>query len=574
MFLHMQYKKNKLNSVALAAVGLGIGLMLSGCGNSGSTTPNPLDGTTSPTPAPEPSPTGSYKVTFQYNSLAKKLGRTSVADDITKVKYAFYGEADHKKIVTKAYEFEHETVDKVQDITIDSTEVKELNANISAVTAAYYAEDDKLVAVGYDKIDWQGKTETTIENPDLYRIKDGDDLALTSYDPATGKDKRVFKPGDNVGLSFSFKFISNGETTNTYDLTPFAEFKELTDIEKPETVVLVADENAAKGQFKAVAYGKVKPVASLGTKISQPIDELIYVTDQTPNSLELRPANSQISFGSDTKTDVDKSFFLTYIPEPRDLGEKETVTVQCCDWKTGNTPLGEVTFALGEVPMQAIATYTKEPDKGPQPPLSDIIKDVELTTAFSGEGVATYYGLDSNNGTLVASVLENFYSEWETYTVTAKYGQLKDTNTVFVGGFLGSNFNFCEKDDNGNLVAFKQPAQMLHAPGGYKLYLAGTMTFENLTVGSKILSFAKEPFFLREDFVGKYDYPKCYIVSSDSSECTGEGESFQRAADGSNEYTVTLVDLGGKYATHTLYTEEFANPGVYVTGLNITTSID
>ncbi len=566
----MQYNKNTFRFATFAAaLGLGVSLLAGGCGDSGSTTPNPLNGGDTPTPpTPEPPISDTYKVTFQYNSLAKNLGRIDVASDIVNVKYAFYGKADNKEFVTaptKAHEFKHEATAQEQDIIIDATEVEELGADIYAVTAAYYDESDNLVAVGYDTLGWQGGKATTIAESNLYSLTDNDAFSLTA-------DKYVVKPSEDVTLSLTL--TPSSSAVKTYDLTPFATFSQLNDIDNPNTVSLAADENATNGQFKAVAYGKVKPVASLGTKINQPIEELIYVTDQTPNSLELRPANSKISFGSDTKTDVNKSFFLTYMPEPATaLGEKEIVTVQCYNWYTNNTPLGEVTFALGEVPMQAIATYTNEPDKGPQPPRSDIIKDVELTTAFSGEGTPTWFKLDNNNGTLVASVLGNFYPEWETYTVTAKYGQLKDTNTVFVGGFIGSDFNFCKKDDNGNLVAFN-PAQMLHAPGEYKLYLAGTMRFENLTVGSKKLSFAKEPFFLREDFVGKYDYPECRITNSRSSECTGEGESFQRAADGSNEYTVTLVDLQGKYATHTLYTEEFANPGVYVTGLNITTSIN
>ena len=566
----MQYKNTFRFATFAAALGLGIGLLVSGCGDSGSTTPNSLNGGDTPQPpTPEPPISDTYKVTFQYNSLAKSLGRTEVASDIANVKYVFYSEKDQQKIInkiTEAQELKHEAAASEQDITID-----DLDNTITSVTAAYYDKDNELLAVGYDTIDWQGTKTVTIADPDLYSLTDNDSPSLTA-------DKYIVKPNENVTLSLRLTPASS--TVKIYDLTPFATFSQLNDTENSSTVSLAAEENATNGQFKAVAYGKVKPVASLGTKINETIDEIIYVTDQTPQSLELRPANSKISFGSDTKTDVDKSFFLTYMPEPAtadsrrtDLGEKEIVTVQCYDRKTNDTPLGEVTFALGEVPMQAIATYTNEADKGPQPPQSDIIKDVELTTAFSGDGVATYYGLNSDNGTLVASVLENFYSEWETYTVTAKYGQLKDTNTVFVGGFIGSDFNFCKKDDNGNLVAFK-PARMLHAPGEYKLYLAGTMTFKNLTVGSKILSFAKEPFFLREDFVGKYDYPECYIINSTSSECTGEGESFQRAADGSNEYTVTLVDLNGKYATHTLYTEAFANPGVYVSGLNITTSID
>ena len=561
----MQYKKNKFNFATLVTtVGLGVGLILSGCGDSGSTTPNSLNGggDTPQPPTPEPPIIEPYKVTFQYNSLAKNLGRTEVAADIVSVKYVFYSEKDQQKVINKitdVQELKHEAAAQEQNITIEN-----LDDTVTSVTAAYYGENDELLGVGYDTIDWQGQKVVTIADPDLYTVTDNDQLSLIA-------DKYVVKPSEDVTLNLTLNSASS--TVKAYDLTPFATFSQLNDPENPDTASLVADENAANGQFKAAAYGRVMPVASIGSKIKRAPDKAIYVTDQTPKSLELRPANSLISFGSDTKTDVDKSFFLTYIPEPRDLGEKETVTVQCCDWRTGNTPLGEVTFALGEVPMQAIATYTKEPDKGPQPPQSDIIKDVELTTAFSGEGVATYYGLESNNGTLVASALGNVYSEWETYTVTAEYGQLRDTNTVFMGGFLSSDFNFCKKDDSGNLVAFN-PARMLHAPGEYKFYLAGTMRFEELTIGSKILSFVKNPFFLREDYVGKYDYPECYIINSDSSECTGEGESFQRAADGSNEYTVTLIDIGEKHAHHELYTKAFANSEVYVRGLTITTSMD
>ena len=430
----MQYKKNKLNSVALAAVGLGIGLMLSGCGNSGSTTPNPLDGTTSPTPAPEPSPTGSYKVTFQYNSLAKKLGRIDVASDIVNVKYAFYGKADNKEFVTaptKAYEFKHETVDKVQDITIDSTEVKELNANISAVTAVYYGKDDELVAIGYDEIDWQGKTETTIENPDLYRIKDGDDLALTSYDPATGKDKRVFKPGDNVGLSF--KFISNGETKKTYDLTPFAEFKKLTDIKKPETVVLVADENAAKGQFTAAANGTVAPKATIEPSISYQATEPIYVTEQTIIGIKLKPADEDIT--ALPSSEVTAFYMLSIAKKDAEgndipnasLGQKVVTMGTRTDahgFQSG------ATVGVDEVPMQVIATYTNEANKGPQPRDVNIIDQVELKTTLVGSTSEPL--LKAQDGSLVATGT-NPESYADQYEVIAKYSdKLESKNLVYV----------------------------------------------------------------------------------------------------------------------------------------------
>ena len=104
--------KNTFRLATLAAtLGLSVGLFVSGCGDSGSTTPNPLGGKTPEPLAPEPPISEPYKVTFQYNSLAKNLGRIDVASDIVSVKYAFYGKTDNKEFTiapTKAHEFKHE----------------------------------------------------------------------------------------------------------------------------------------------------------------------------------------------------------------------------------------------------------------------------------------------------------------------------------------------------------------------------------------------------------------------------------------------------------------------------------
>ena len=253
----MRYKNIFRFATLITTIGLGAGLMLSGCGDSGSTTPNSLNGggDTPQPPTPEPPIIEPYKVTFQYNSLAKNLGRTEVASDIVSVKYAFYGKTDNKEFTiapTKAHEFKHETSAQEQDITIDATEVEELNSDIYAVTAAYYAENDKLVAVGYDTIDWQGQKAVTITDPNLYRIgQDNDELSLTSYDPTTGKNKTVFKPSENVGLKF--KLLPNGDTTKPYDLTPFATFSKLNDIADDKVTVLTATQDGTNGQFIAAA---------------------------------------------------------------------------------------------------------------------------------------------------------------------------------------------------------------------------------------------------------------------------------------------------------------------------------
>ncbi len=514
----MIYKNTFSFATCVVTIGLGIGLMLSGCGNSGSTTPNPLDGTTSPTPAPEPSPTGSYKVTFQYNSLAKKLGRIDVASDIVNVKYAFYGKADNKEFVTaptKAYEFKHETVDKVQDITIDSTEVKELNANISAVTAVYYGKDDELVAIGYDKIDWQGKTETTIENPDLYRIKDGDGLALTSYDPATGKDKRVFKPGDNVGLSF--KFISNGETKKTYDLTPFAEFKKLTDIKKPETVVLVADENAAKGQFTAAANGTVAPKATIEPSISYQATEPIYVTEQTIIGIKLKPADEDI-------TVADKNFGIAYIVKKDANGQDIPNATLGKKILEAEGLYGDLTLGVDEVPMKAIAIYGKD-KKGPQPDSINIIDEVELTTAFS-EGTGTPL-LKANNGVLTATgtVAER---TCDSYTVTAKYGDFTDSNRVIVS-YTESELCFAWYNDDEKLAYAKSDG---HYSKTLELYVVGCFRLTDWSYGT----YQSKPFFIDESLVGKNEYPE--VIVENEPACASD--TIKRADDGSNKYTVSM----------------------------------
>ncbi len=232
----MKYK-NKFNFATLVTTfSLGVGLMLSGCGDSGSTTPNSLNGGDTPQPpTPEPPIIETYKVTFQYNSLAKNLGRTEVASDIVNVKYVFYGKTENKEFITaptQAHEFKHEATAQEQDITIDAAEVEELNANIYGVTAAYYSENDELLAVGYDTINWQGGKAVTIDKPDLYSLTDNDT-------PSLDADKYVVKPSEEVALNL--KLTPSSSTVKAYDLTPFATFSQLNDPENPDTAKIIMD---------------------------------------------------------------------------------------------------------------------------------------------------------------------------------------------------------------------------------------------------------------------------------------------------------------------------------------------
>ena len=431
----MQYKNTFRFATFAAALGLGVSLLASGCGDGGSTTPNSLNGGDTPKPpTPEPPISNTYKVTFQYNSLAKNLGRTEVASDIVNVKYVFYGKAENKEFTTaptKAHEFKHEASATEQDITVDAIEVEELGANIYGVTAAYYAEGDKLVAVGHDTIDWQGgKTATAIADPDLYLIGSGnDELSLTSYDPVTNKSKTVFKPGENVGLSF--KLLPNGDTTKPYDLTPFATFSKLNDITDDKVTVLTAQDET-QGQFTAASKGTAAPQAAIGD-LTYMVEAPIYVTEQTITKIELLPASEDIT--ALPSSEVTAFYMLSIAKKDAEgndipnasLGQKVVTMGTRTDahgFQSG------ATVGVDEVPMQVIATYTNEANKGPQPQDVNIIDQVELKTTLVGSTSEPL--LKAQDGSLVATGT-NPESYADQYEVIAKYGdKLESKNLVYV----------------------------------------------------------------------------------------------------------------------------------------------
>lgn len=491
----------------VAALGLGVGFLVSGCGDSGSTIPNPL-GTTD------------YKVIFQYNSLAQELGRTDVQADIVKVEYAFYGTIDNKDFITnatKAYEFKHENANQEQDI-----EVGQLVAGVSGVSAAYYDKDDKLIAVGYNDIDWQGGKTVTIANPDLYRIgQDNDGLSLTSFDPATGDDKSVFKPGEGVGLSF--ELLPNGDTENTYDLTPFATFGNLNDIEDDKVAVLTADQNSFHGNFIAAANGTVVPQATIDSAISYTAVDPIYVTEQTINGIELSPANDDI-------TVTDKNFGIAYIVKKDANGQDIPNATLGKKILEAEGLYGDLTMGVDEVPMKAIAIYTTD-KKGPQPQNINIIDKVELTTAFS-EGTGEPL-LKADKGTLIATGTAVEHT-CDSYKVTAKYGDITDSNQVIVS-YTEPELCFAWYNNDHKLVYAES---YRHCAGATELYVVGCFRLTNGGFGT----YQSKPFFIDESLVGQNEYPE--VIVENEPACPFD--VIKRADDGSNKYT---VNMGGQTRT-------------------------
>ena len=542
----MRYKNIFRFAALVTTIGLGAGLMLSGCGDSGSTTPNSLNGggDTPQPPTPEPPIIETYKVTFQYNSLAKNLGRTEVASDIVSVKYAFYGKTDNKEFTiapTKAHEFKHETSAQEQDITIDATEVEELNSDIYAVTAAYYAENDKLVAVGYDTIDWQGQKAVTITDPNLYRIgQDNDELSLTSYDPTTGKNKTVFKPSENVGLKF--KLLPKGESVNPYDLTPFATFSNLNDITDDKVTVLTAAQNSSNGQFVATDNGTAAPQATTQAAIGDltyMVEAPIYVTEQTIESITLSPDNSS-NVGV-----IGNKFYMIYVDKKdADGNDIPNATLGQKTFVAEPEVSGFDTLVMGvdEVPMQVIATYTNDPTKGPQPQDVNIIDQVDLEATLVGSESDSL--LKAQDGVLVATGT-TAKNTCDTYQVTATYDGKHDTKEVTVS-YATSKLCFAWTQDN----------QVKYVPENYPI--GRTQLHEVLEVVGRFYItdwthsavYNSHPFHI-DGLVGKNSYPEALV---ENEPFTDGQSSFKQKSDGINSYDLDCTSDGKE---HTLKVATF-----------------
>lgn len=553
----MTYKNTFRFATFAAALGLGVSLLASGCGDGGSTTPNSLNGGDTP----EPPISDTYKVTFQYNSLAKNLGRTEIAADIVSVKYAFYGKTDNKiftTTATKAHEFKHEASAQEQDIVIDATEVEELNADIYGVTAAYYAEGDKLVAVGYDTINWQGQKAVTITDSDLYSIgQENDDLSLTSYDSATGKNKTVFKPGENVGLSF--ELLPNGETTNTYDLTPFATFGKLTDIADEKVAVLTATQDGFNGQFIAAANGTAAPQASIKIAIGDitfGVDEPVYVTEQEITGIKLSPVSDEITVLPYSEV---TAFYMLYI-DKKDAEGKD-IPNATLDQKVVKTAVRTdvhgtqegAAVGVDEVPMQVIATYSNEANKGPQPQDVNIIDQVDIKVTLVGsEGESL---LKAQDGSLIATgtAPESYADQYE---VVAKYGdKLESKNLVYV---LPATSEICFAqffgEDVSEPLAY-YPDNTITDEGD------GSTINEGLKVVGRFQVKAPEgeditesvPFYI-DSLVS--EYPEALVKSEPFTEASGN--VFKRYSDdGGNSYFLEFTSDG---SDHELTVGDFAVP--------------
>lgn len=404
--------KNTFRFAAFAAVAsLGLGLFVSGCGDSGSTSPNPL------TPA-----TKTYKAIFNYNVLAASTAKaTDIKAEIVTVKYAFYGKIDGQDFVegpetdpSYTHNFTHGEQAAEELVTVNK-----VDSHATSVMAAYYDAEGNLVAVGQNDLTFDENRVATVAEPELDEVAD-DSITFTA-------SKYVIPLQDTVVMSLK-AIAANKE----YDLSAFAEISGI------DENILALQEGSLEGfTYKGVKYGTIEGgtiTATVGnTKCL--VGNSIYVTDQTPAAISLKPASVE---GYDTFSQVDsegQKYFMQYVDEKCLLSHFPYIKYQANSSKKQYDP---IYYYINEQPFIVYATaYTSEdPTKGPTPTIKDGQIGINITddpnvklldVEFSDPEFMKHLGFQIQasvvDRTKVHANSVNSYNYGDDYKITAQYGQ-------------------------------------------------------------------------------------------------------------------------------------------------------
>lgn len=376
----------------VATASLGLGLMVCGCGDGGSTTPNPLEGDTS------------SKVVFNYSVLAQKLSaKTEISANIASVKYSFKGVDENQKAFTDSsdkyvYKFTHKNQAYDQKVII-----KDVSMYTTEVTAAYYNENNELVAIGVDQLDWDKTTKVAkVETPKV-QLLDQDATASLSV------DNYVIPKSGQVKLTFE---ITPTEGAKAVDMTDLATFSGL------DEKVFAHSEDEPVGFYTGISYGKSDTVsASIGAQKAE-LDKVIYVTDQTPSKIEISflPIDGkEVSVFKDNEGI--KGVFIFYAADPEQVFGLKIASNDVAYIKEQ-----KYNYAINELPLAILATeFTNADDKGPQPDYAvDITDSDKLSVTTENTSGEENYLAVKDHFTLQATGL-NSDNERSMYNIKAKY---------------------------------------------------------------------------------------------------------------------------------------------------------
>lgn len=485
--------KNTFRFATFAAVAsLGLGLMISGCGDGGSTTPNPLNAKFG-------------QVTFNYNVLAQTTARADIAENIVSVKYIFFGVENGARFMTEpvTHNFIHGENDAIDDVT-----VKNVSLDASGVIAAYYDKDGQLVAMGEDEIEFDTEGKEVVETPEVT------DLANATYSMTASQ--YVIAPKDETVIG-----LTAVAGDKTYNVTPFVTIEGIN-----EAVLAYVQDTNQGATYQGAEYGTIEAntIKATVNGTAYTIDKPIYVTDQTPNAIEIEA--DQID---------GKDVTITPVRDSEDAGltgvEGEDTTpvtgygriiLAGKDSILANEKAVELTaetqslyYAVNKQPIAVYATgYTEDEGKGPTP------KDVKVKIDD-----ASKITLDSANTDIASTDGLNVIAAAEGGTVIGAYYKVDDETTVKCSNFLEFSVgkateNLAFATEDGFMTDVKVDAENDQT---FTMAVAGKAS---LTIGD--ITYVSAPIEYTDD-----KYPAIVPVSA-------EGIDYAQT-EGKNEYTLTVT---------------------------------
>ena len=514
----MFINKNAFGLALAVAATLGLGFMVYGCGDSGSTTPNPL----------EPAKVNP-KVIFDYHVLAQELGaKTEIPANIASVKYAFSGTNDAQELFTDldetyGYDFDHQDKAYDQEVIIENVDI-----NSTKVTAAYYDDQDQLVAIGVNDLEWDKATSIAkVEKPDVQLLGQDATASLSADSLIIPKNGQVY---------FTFE-ITPTEGAEEVDMTDLATFSGL------DEKVFAHTEKAFGGVYTGIDYGKATEVsASLG-QFKADLGRTVLVTDQRPAKIALVPQPIDGKEIINQETPDGRRMMMLFADDGvkyNTFGQK-VVSYKTSSGDIENFPVNEVSFKV------VVYEYTNIEGKGDAPALPlDITFDskTSVEAIYDLEHYASPSAYDVNHMTIKERskiVVEELNPNWNDYKVVAKYDDgsengITETTKIYVGG-AQANLVLWDNTNNKKLE---------------KLFKAGgpIQTYDKLRLVGQIEVFGNCVYTdIPEDMIPAGQYPD--VVTPPHFSNTGEVAGTEYVPQwrqypehsGANSYAITIQYL-------------------------------
>lgn len=356
---------------------------------------------------------------MSWLKLRPKL--TDIKAEIVTVKYAFYGQIDGQNFVngpetdpSYTHKFTHDEQAAEELVTVNK-----VNSHATSVMAAYYDAEGNLVAVGQNDISFNEDCIATVAEPELDEVAD-DSLTFKA-------SEYVIPLQDSVVMSLK-AIAANKE----YDLSAFAEISGI-----DETILALQESNLEGFTYKGLKYGTIEgdTISATVGNTKCLIGNSIYVTDQTPSAISLKPASVE---GHDIFVDSDvngQKYYMQYADEKCLLSQFSHIKYQSNSSKKKYDP---IYYYINEQPFIVYATaYTSEdPTKGPTPTIKDGQIGINITddpnvklldVEFSDPEYMKALGFK-----IQASIVDrikvhasgvNSYNYGDDYKITAQYGQ-------------------------------------------------------------------------------------------------------------------------------------------------------